>query len=252
MSDQTLTIPTHSVRQRWNLRKVEETWKRRHAGESTVEIANELGCSPDALRQAWRQLGYFLQEPRLDLEPHSDVLRLYRLGHSLMGLCKDRNLDYARFYAAMKWRGLLTQRGNRWSDAEAERLMHLDSEGWTHEEIGKELNRSENSVRNMISRMHKRGDRRIKWPDTRIRRAKRLLASGKSRTEVAIILGCSTAALTNALLRRKSLPQKRTWTDEQLLELRQRLNDGESLDDIAFEYGIQANSLYCLLRRRGV
>ena len=248
---ETLTIPTHSVRQRWNLRKVEETWKQRAAGESTVEIAARLGCSPDALRQAWRQLGYFLQEPRLDLSPHQDVMTLYKLGHSLMRLCAERDLDYARVYAAMKWRGLLNRRRGRWSDAEQERLMHLDSEGFTHAEIGSELGRSENSVRTMVSRMHKAGDRRVRWSALRIRRAKRMLDTGKSRTEVAIGLGCSTAALTNALLRRHALPPKRAWTDTQLREIRGRLNAGETIDDVAFEYGIQANSMYCLLRRRG-
>ena len=247
----TLTIPTHSVRQRWNVRKVDETWKRRENGESTLEIANDIGCSPDALRQAWRQLGYFIQEPRLDLEPYQELLTKYRLGHSLLSLCNEAGIDYARMYAAMKYRGMLRPTHSRWAPAEIERLLHLEAEGWTHEEIGQELKRSPNSVKVQISRQYNEGDRRVRWPPHRIAKAKRLLENGMSKNEVALRLKTTSAALHNAMLRngwRRN--EKKRYTDEECQALKARLQAGENLDELAFELGIQANSLYILLKRR--
>ncbi len=248
----TLTIPTHSVRQRWNVRKIETTWKRRQDGETTLEIANDIGCSPDALRQAWRQMGYFLQEPKLDLEPYEGLIVQYNMGHSLRSLCIQNNVDYARIYSAMKWRGLIRPQKGRWSRAEIERMLHLEAEGFTPEEIGQDIDRSSNAVRNQLSRQYNEGDRRVRWPAHRLAKARRYLRQGLSKTEVAIKLGTTSSALSNALLRNGYKKTKRQWSNDELQKLRERLNSGETMDDVAFSVGIQGNSLYCLLRRRGV
>lgn len=242
-------IPASTIRQRWTVRKVEESYKRRQAGESTHKIAQDLGTSAQALRAAWRSMGYYLYTARITDEELEPILALYNKGVSLTEICEELEVDYRRTYDALRHRGLLEPRGATWSEVSESRLKAMTEQGYSDDVIAAELGRTPNAVRLKRARMNP--STRAKWTPVKLKRLEAMLEQGVRRDDIARHFRVSPGAL-NSAVHRYNLQTRQRWTREKVEELAQRLRDGVDEYFVAKDAGMQVSSLYKLLWRYGV
>jgi uncharacterized protein (DUF433 family) len=243
-------IPASTIRQRWTVRKVEQSYKRRQAGESTHKIAQDLGTSAQALRAAWRSMGYHLYTQRITDEELVPILELYNKGVSLTEICEELEVDYRRTYDAMRHRGLLEPRGATWSEVSEGRLKDMTERGCSDDVIAAELGRTVHAIRNKRKRISPLSHR-CKWTPVKLKRLEGMLEQGVRRDDIARHFQVTTGAL-NSTIHRHGLQTRQSWSVEKVEELAQRLRDGVDEYFVAKDAGMQVSSLYKLLWRYGV
>lgn len=243
-------IPASTIRMRWTIRKVERSYKRRLAGETTHQVAQDLGTSAQALRAAWRSMGLFLKKEKISDEELAPIVERYNQGELLAHICRDLECDYRRTYAALRYRKLLPPVGCKWNERNEMRLLDLTRQGYTDEQIGEELGRSVAAIRNKRRRLQGRRTNHT-WTNAKIRKAERWMKAGVSRDVIAHRLCCSTAALSQAL-NRYGVRVKREWTPELVAEMAAKLRNGGDEYRVAQSYGIQIASMYRVFERKGV
>ena len=243
-------IPASTIRMRWTIRKVERSYKRRLAGETTHQVAQDMGTSAQALRAAWRSMGLFLKKEKISDEELAPIVERYNQGELLAHICRDLECDYRRTYAALRYRKLLPPKGSKWTERNEIRLLDLTRQGYPDELIAEELGRSVGAIRNKRVRLQGRRTNHS-WTNHKVRKAERWMRAGISRDVCAHRLGCSTAALAQAL-NRYGVRVKRDWTPELVAEMAARLRNGEEEFRVAQSYGIQISSMHRVFERKDI
>jgi hypothetical protein len=238
-------------RRRWGLREITRLFKRRCAGERTVNLAEEVGTTPTILRRAWEDWGYRVPSTLPDITVLRALAARHQAGEELVALADEADLDYAQLYYGLYNNELLKKSSQRsWSDEALLQVRAAYDGGEPARDIATRMGIGRCMVYHLLRRSDTCPKRSYqKWTERRVAKVQAMLDDGCGIDEMAEAMEVKPGALKMLISRKGMSRRRRTWTPLALQSAQRRIRNGETFIQVARSLGIQSGSLRAALRR---
>lgn len=238
---------------KWGIREITELHKRRLKGERTLNLAEEVGVTPSALRQAWRAWGFSIPSAIPELEVLTRIAERHTEGEALADLAEELDLEYGQLHSALMRNKLITRQLKHWPDEVLDQVREAYEGGEPARSIASRLEIG----RCMVYHLLRRTDTEVsgpytRWTPRRVEKLRTMLEDGATVDDCAEHFGVSPAAIS-MLCSRKGIRKGgyRKWTPSNLRMAQRRLRNGETWRQVAKSMDIQSTSLKRALKRHG-
>ena len=248
------------VRKRPRRAVLRELHARKLAGESTEDLAAEIGVKTKTLQGFWRDWLKEYLSPQKDwtLKEVEDSFARWEAGESTSEIAEELGVSTTALRAQWKLKlGKTLQNHRKWTREEAQSTWDRRLAGESTEDLAQELGTTTGALikawERILDKTLQKGTQKS-WTYKELRETWALRMSGTPTSEIASNIGVSTSRLRSAWSRAgfKNPPRTDIILTPELVEhtWRRRVL-GETGVQIAKDYGVEPSTLYTAWGKKG-